>query len=63
MMSFRGQASLAKVTSPGGNLTALALHLTRNVNKAEELTYLYTSNGSWKNFNEQDKTWAEFSTA
>jgi hypothetical protein len=38
--SFRGQASLAKMTSLGGKLTALASHLTKRVNKAEELTYL-----------------------
>jgi hypothetical protein len=28
--------------SPGGKLTALACHLTKKVNKAEELTYLST---------------------
>ncbi len=41
MMSFRGQASWAKMTSPGGELTALVCHLTKRVNKAEELNYLY----------------------
>jgi hypothetical protein len=35
MMSSRGQASWAKMTSPGGKLTALACHPTKNVNKAE----------------------------
>jgi hypothetical protein len=40
MISFRGQASWAKMTSPGGKLTALACQLTKNVNKAEEITYL-----------------------
>jgi len=39
-MSFRLEASLAKMTSPWSKLTALACHLTRRVNKAEELTYL-----------------------
>jgi len=43
MTSFRGQASLAKMTSLGGKLTALACHPTKRVNKAEELTYLSTS--------------------
>jgi len=42
-MSFRGQASWAKMTSPGGKLTALAYHPTKKVNKAEELTYLFTN--------------------
>jgi hypothetical protein len=42
-MSFRGQASLAKMMSPGGKLTALAYHPTKKVNKAEELTYLFTN--------------------
>ena len=40
MTSFRGQASWAKMMSPGGKLTALAYHPNRKVNKAEELTYL-----------------------
>jgi hypothetical protein len=35
MMSFRGQASYAKMMTPGGKLTALACHLTKKVNKAE----------------------------
>ncbi len=30
----------AKMTSPGGKLTALASHPTKNENKAEKLTYL-----------------------
>jgi hypothetical protein len=34
---------MAKMTSPGGKLTALACHPTKKVNKAEELTYLSTS--------------------
>jgi hypothetical protein len=38
--SFKGQVSLAKMTSPGGKLTTLACHSTKRVNKAEELTYL-----------------------
>ncbi len=49
-MPFRGQASWAKMTSPGGKLTALASHLTIKVNKAEELTYLSTNIGTfWYN--------------
>jgi hypothetical protein len=43
MTSFRGQASWVKMTSPEGKLTALACHLTKKVNKAEELTYLSTN--------------------
>jgi len=35
MMSFGGQTSWAKMTSPGGKLTALASHPTKKVNKAE----------------------------
>ncbi len=35
MTSFRGQASWAKMTSPGGKLTAPACHPTKKVNKAE----------------------------
>jgi hypothetical protein len=41
-MSFGRQASWAKMTSPGGKLTALACHRAKKVNKAEELTYLST---------------------
>jgi hypothetical protein len=41
--SFRGQASWAKMASPGGKLTAPACHPTKKVNKAEELTYLSTN--------------------
>jgi hypothetical protein len=40
MKSFRGQASLAKMTSPGGNVTAQACCPTKKVHKAKELTYL-----------------------
>jgi len=39
MMSFGGQDGRTKMTSPGGKLTALSCHLTKKVNKAEELTY------------------------
>jgi len=35
MTSFRGQASWAKMTSPGGKLAAPACHPTKKVNKAE----------------------------
>jgi hypothetical protein len=38
MTSLRGQASWAKMTSPGGKLIALGCHLTKKVNKAEKLT-------------------------
>ncbi len=38
MMSL-GEASLAKMTSLGGGLTALVCHPTKRVKKAEELTY------------------------
>jgi hypothetical protein len=31
------------MTSPGGKLTAMACHLTKKVNKADELTYLLTN--------------------
>jgi hypothetical protein len=40
MVLFRGQASWAKMTSPGGKLIVLACHTNKKVNKAEELTYL-----------------------
>ncbi len=43
MTSFRGQASKAEMMSPGGKLIALTCHLTKKVNKAEELTYLSTN--------------------
>jgi hypothetical protein len=43
MTSFRGQASWAKMTSPGGKLKALACHTSKKVNKAKELTYLSTN--------------------
>ncbi len=39
------RASWDKMKSPEGKLTALACHLTRKVNKAEEPTYLFTSIG------------------
>ena len=42
-MSFRGQASWAKMTSPRGKLSALVGHPMTKVNKAEELTYLSTN--------------------
>jgi hypothetical protein len=35
MMPFRGQASRAKMTSPGGMLIALACHPNKIVNKVE----------------------------
>jgi hypothetical protein len=41
MMSFRGQARLAKMTSPWGKVTALACHPTKKVDKAEELSHLF----------------------
>ncbi len=34
---------MAKMTSPGGKLTALACHPTNGANKAEELFYLSTN--------------------
>jgi hypothetical protein len=37
MMSFRGQATWARMTSPGGKLTVLAYLPTKKVNKTEEL--------------------------
>jgi hypothetical protein len=40
MTSFRGLSSWAKMTSPGGKITALACHPTRRVNKAGEQTCL-----------------------
>jgi hypothetical protein len=43
MASFRGQACWAKMMSPGGKLTALVCHLTKDANNAEELTYLSTN--------------------
>jgi hypothetical protein len=43
MMSFRWQASSAKMMSTGGKLTVLACHPIIKVNKAEELTYLSTN--------------------
>jgi hypothetical protein len=43
MMSFKGQARWAIMTSSRGNQTALACHLTKKVNKREKLTYLFTN--------------------
>jgi hypothetical protein len=37
-----GQASSAKMVLPGDKLIAVACHLTKRVNKAEELTYHFT---------------------
>jgi hypothetical protein len=45
ILAFGGQDIWAKMTSPGGKLTALACHLTKKVNKAEWLTYLSTNFG------------------
>jgi hypothetical protein len=45
MMSFRGAGSWAKLSSPGGKLTALACHLIIKLNKAEKLTYLSSNIG------------------
>ncbi len=42
MTSFVVQASSDKMTSLVGNLTVVAYHLTKIVNKSEELTYLST---------------------
>ncbi len=35
MMSFGGQASWAKMMSPGGKLRVPMYHLTKKINKAE----------------------------
>jgi hypothetical protein len=40
MMSFRGLAGWAKMTSLGGKLSALVYHPNIKVNKKEELTHL-----------------------
>ncbi len=45
MMSFRGQASWAKMMSHGCKLTTLVCQWTKNVNKADELTYFSVNNG------------------
>jgi hypothetical protein len=45
MMSFRGQASSAKMTPLGGKLAAPMYHPTKRVKKDEELTYLSTNFG------------------
>jgi hypothetical protein len=44
-MLFRGQASWAKMTSPGVKLKVLACQMTLKINKAEQLTYLSTNFG------------------
>jgi hypothetical protein len=43
MASSMGQASWAKMMSPGDKVTAIACHPTKKVNKAEDLTYLSTN--------------------
>jgi hypothetical protein len=40
LMSLRGQATLAKMTSLKGKPAALEYHLTKRVIKTEKLTYL-----------------------
>jgi hypothetical protein len=45
MMSFRGQANWAEMTSLIGKLTAQECHPTKIVNKSEDLTYLPTNIG------------------
>jgi hypothetical protein len=45
MTSFGEHASWAKMTSPGGKVTALACHLINRVSKAEDLTCLSTNIG------------------
>jgi hypothetical protein len=45
MTSFMGQASWAKMVLPGDKLIAVACHLTKRVNIAEELTYHSTHVG------------------
>jgi hypothetical protein len=42
-MSFGGQASWAKVMSPGGQANSTDLPPDQNIYKAEELTYLSTN--------------------
>jgi len=42
-MSYRGHASWAKITLPGGMLTALVCDPTKKLTKAENLTYLCTN--------------------
>jgi hypothetical protein len=44
MTLFRGQASWAKMTSVVDKLTTVACHPTKKVNKAEEITYLSSTN-------------------
>jgi len=38
MTSFKGHASWAQMTVPRDKLTVLACHLTKKLNKVEELT-------------------------
>jgi hypothetical protein len=45
MMSFRGQASWAKIMAPAGKLTGLAFYATKIVYKTEDLAYLSTNVG------------------
>jgi hypothetical protein len=45
MTLFKGQASWAKMTSPGAMVTTLACHLPQKVNNTEELTYFSTNIG------------------
>jgi hypothetical protein len=47
MTSFRGQANSANKMSLGVKLTALVCHLTKRVNKVEELTYLSINIGGY----------------
>ncbi len=50
MTSFRWQAIWAKIISPGAKLTALACHLTKKVDKAEELAKSLSPNivSTWR---------------
>jgi hypothetical protein len=43
MMTFRGEASWAKMASLGEKLTPLACHTTKKVNKLRQLTYTSTN--------------------
>jgi len=42
-MSFRGQASWAKMISSWGKLTVVACHPTKKLSKAKLITYLSTN--------------------
>ncbi len=42
-MSFGGQASWAKMTSPGGQADSTGILFDQKVNKAEQLTYISTN--------------------